>query len=188
LAPSKVKKMKRFLILLLIPLLVGCGAQSKTSVMTEKAKEIQISIPAKCTDSKVLNAVQQEIPGAVFIDTKWTPAPDTELADILNNGGIACSYGIASAEIGATVRWVLDGANNFDKWKSKWLENGYSASRFEGFWSKKGYVLIKPQSETQEFAIWTLNFKESDVWVSISRTSGENLAAGRDIINAVISQ
>ena len=180
--------MKRLILLLIVPLLAGCGAQSKTSVVTEKAKEIQISIPAKCTDSKVLNAVQQEIPGAVFIDTKWTPAPDTELADILNDGGIACSYGIASAEIGATVRWVLDGANNFDKWKNKWLENGYSQVDLKDFGLNKGYVLIKPQSETQEFAIWTLNFKESGVWVSISRTSGENLAAGKDIINAVISQ
>jgi len=180
--------MKRLILLLIVPLLVGCGAQSKTSVMTEKAKEIQISIPAKCTDSKVLSAVQQEIPSAVFIDTKWSPAPDTELADILNNGGIACSYGIASAEIGATVRWVSDSANNFDKWKSKWLENGYSQVDLKDFGLNKGYVLIKPQSETQEFAIWTLNFKESDVWVSISRTSGENLAAGKDIINAVVSQ
>ena len=106
----------------------------------------------------------------------------------MNNGGIACSYGIASAEIGATVRWVLDGANNFDKWKSKWLENGYSQVDLKDFGLNKGYVLIKPQSETQEFAIWTLNFKQSDVWVSISRTSGKNLAAGKDIINAVVSQ
>ena len=180
--------MKRLILLLIVPLLAGCGAQSKTSVMTEKAKEIRISIPAKCTDSKVLNAVQQEIPNAVFIDTKWTPAPDTELADILNNGGIACSYGLASAEIGATVRWVSDSANNFDKWRSKWLENGFSEVDMKDFGLNKGYVLIKPQSETQEFAIWTLNFKESDVWVSISRTSGENLAAGKDIINAVVSQ
>ena len=180
--------MKRLILLLIVPLLAGCGAQSKTSVMTEKAKEIRISIPAKCTDSKVLNAVQEEISGAVFIDTKWTPAPDTELADILNDGGIACSYGIASAEIGATVRWVLDGANNFDKWKNKWLENGCSQVDLKDFGLNKGYVLIKPQSETQEFAIWILNFKESGVWVSISRTAGENLAVGKDIINAVVSQ
>ena len=66
--------MKRLILLLIVPLLVGCGAQSKTSVMPKKAKEIQISIPAKCTDSKVLSAVQEEIPGAVFIDTKWAPA------------------------------------------------------------------------------------------------------------------
>ena len=97
-------------------------------------------------------------------------------------------YGIESAEIGATVRWVSDSANNFDKWRVKWLENGYSEVNLKEFGINKGYVLIKPQSETQEFAIWTLNFKESGVWVSISRTSGANLAAGKDIINAVVSQ
>ena len=180
--------MKKLFLFLLLPLLVGCGSSKVSEPTPIKSAIKNINIPAACQDSKVLVALKNEIPEAVFIDTKWTPAPNTELADFLNNGGIACSFGVASAEIGVTVRWVLDKSNNFEKWRKNWIESGYVESNLSEYSLPKGYLLIKPQSETQEFSIWSLNFKSGGVWVSINRTFGENLDAGKDIINAVLSQ
>ena len=177
--------MKRFLILLIVPTLVGCGT---TKSPTPAQKIAPITIPTTCQESKVLEAVQLEIPDATFIDTKWTPAPDTELADVLNNGGIACTYGVASAEIGATVRWVLDTKNNYEKWSASWQSQGYSKVDLVKFGLTDGYFLMKPQSATQEFAIWNLNFKAGGVWISINKNAGDSLEAGSKIIEAVIAQ
>ena len=182
--------MKRFLYLLCIPLLVACG--TKVDVAGKPSgtpvAEPKINIPSNCEDSKVLIAVQNEIPGSKFIDTKWTPSPDTELFDVLSNGGIACSFGIANAEIGATVRWLDDKKKNFEKWIPSWTQQGYEKVNLSNYGLKDGYFLQKSQSATQEFNIWILNFKASGVWVSISRSTGASLAAGSKLVDAVISQ
>lgn len=186
---TKVEKMKKLPLLLILPLLVACGGSEKPKpVATLTSKTVVIKIPANCSESKVLTAVQKVIAGATFIDTKWTPAPNTELADVLDNGGLACSFGVASAEIGATVRWVNDSKMNYEKWSSSWVTSGYKEIDLANYGLTKGYILIKPQSDTQEFAIWNLNFKANGVWVSISKTSGDTLEAGKDLIEAVLAQ
>lgn len=184
--------MKKYFLLLSIPFLVACGPTSKQNAMPTESPGSNpskaIVIPTSCPDSKVLPAVKKTISKATFIDTKWTPAPNTELSDILTNGGIACSFGVANAEIGATVRWVNDSKNNFEKWSKDWLTSGYEEIDLANYGLTKGYILIKPQSDTQEFAIWNLNFKLNGVWVSISKTSGDSLEAGKDLIEAVLAQ
>lgn len=178
--------MKKLIIFIALPLLVACGSNQSKEPAPSKSPSVSISIPNSCATSKVLEAIQDEIPGSAFIDTKWTPAPDTELFDFLNNGGIACSYGLASAEIGATVRWVDDKKSNFEKWLPTWIENGYQKVDLSEFGLREGYFLQKSQSETQEFNIWSLNFKANGVWVSISRTAGDSIGAGRNLIEAVL--
>ena len=187
---TKVKEVKKYLIILLLPLLVACGSADKAPVSSSPSpkSKLKINIPSKCSESKVLQAVQQEIPGSKFIDTKWTPAADTELFDVLNNGGIACSFGIATAEIGSTVRWVEDSKMDYEKWIPKWEAQGYVKVNLAEFGVNDGYFLQKSQSDTQEFNIWILNFKSGGVWVSISRSAGASLAAGKNLIDAVISQ
>lgn len=175
---------KALATLLLIPVLVGCGSNNVAAPKPQKT----INIPSSCAQSKVLNAVQSEVAGAKFIDTKWRPAAGTELFDILNSGGISCSYGVQSAEIGATVRWVNDSKMNYEKWSSSWTGQGYVKVDLSEYGLKDGYFLVKPQSETQEFHIWNLNLKYGDIWVSISRTSGNDLEAGKNLIQAVLAQ
>jgi hypothetical protein len=183
--PAKVKEMKKFVILLLTPLLVACGSSPRQEPIKVPTS---INIPATCPESKVLAAVASEITGAQYIDTKWTPAPNTELADFLSNGGIACSFGISNAEIGATVRWVKDDKNNFEKWIPSWVKDGYEKVNLSEFGITEGYFLQKAQSDTQEFNIWILNFKTGGVWVSIGRTSGSSINDGKKLIDAVITQ
>ena len=177
--------MKKFIVFLLLPLLVACGANKKVD---EVAPSKSILIPNSCRESKALSAVQSEIPGGDFIDTKWTPAPNTELADVLNNGGIACSFGISSAEIGATIKWVKDDKKNFEKWVPSWLTDGYQKVDLTSHGLSNGYFLQKAQSATQEFNVWILNFKAGGVWVSIGRTSGTSISDGAKLIEAVISK
>lgn len=177
-------KIKALVALLIIPLLVGCG----TSKVSAPKPEIKINIPSNCQTAKALSAVENEIAGAQVIDTKWQPAPDTELFDILNNNGIACSFGVQSAEIGATLRWVADTKNNYEKWSPEWLKQGYERVDLSKYGVPSGYFLVKPQSVNQEFHIWNLNFKSGGVWVSISRTSGDNLEAGKKLIESVLAQ
>ena len=52
---------------------------------------ISYSVPKDCLSTDVLAALQKDVRQAQFIDTPWQPAPGTELADFLDNGGIACS-------------------------------------------------------------------------------------------------
>jgi hypothetical protein len=177
--------MKKLSIFLIAPVLVACSPTQNT---TSPKTPVSINIPISCPDSKVLAAVRTEINGAEFIDTKWTPAPDTELADVLNNGGIACSFGLSSAEIGATVRWAKDDKNNFEKWIPTWVKEGYEKVNLSQYGLTNGYFLQKSQSATQEFNVWILNFKAGGVWVSIGRTSGTSINDGKKLIEAVISQ
>ena len=67
-----------------------------------------LAVPASCIETKMLTALKKTVPRAKFIDTAWTPAKGSELADVLNNSGIACSFGIQSAGVGLTVMWVKD--------------------------------------------------------------------------------
>lgn len=177
--------MKKLALLLTIPLLVACGSIPKAEPTKPPTSA---NIPTSCLESKVLKAVANEVSGAQFIDTKWTPAPNTELADVLSNSGIACSFGLSSAEIGATVRWVRDDKNNFEKWIPTWVKEGYEKVNLSQYGLTDGYFLQKTQSATQEFNVWILNFKTGGVWVSISRTSGTSINDGKKLIAAVISQ
>lgn len=54
-------------------------------------------------ESSIMNRCEG---GFVLIDTMWNPMPDTELAAALTAGGVACSYGIQEAEVGATLLWT----------------------------------------------------------------------------------
>ncbi|HUW87983.1 MAG TPA: hypothetical protein VMW30_06380 [Candidatus Paceibacterota bacterium] len=62
----------------------------------------------------MLIALKKTVPTAKFINTEWTPGIGTELAEVLNNSGIACSFGIQSASVGVTAAWVSDVKNLFD--------------------------------------------------------------------------
>ena len=176
--------MKKLSLLLLIPILTSCASESNNATQSE----IKINLPQSCLTSKVFEAVKSEVPNAQFIDSKWEPAPNTELADVLNNGGLACSYGDQAAAIGATIKWVRDGKGNFEKWVSSWQSEGYQKVNLSKYGLPPGYFLQKAQSDTQEISIWNLNFKSGGVWVSIGRTSGTLLRDGENLINAVLTQ
>lgn len=171
-----------FLFLPFLLVLVGCGA--KTS--PKSAISITYSAPTGCAKTSILAALPKDIPNPVLINTPWQPAPGTELADVLNNGGIACSFGNQSAEIGATIFWVNDNGL-FDKRVAGWTTSGYEKVDIPNLDESAAYLLFKPVSATQEFHIWSLNFLFHGVWIEVSGTFINDLATAAPVITAAVA-
>ncbi len=142
--------------------------------------------PTDCAKTSVLAALPKDIPNPVLINTPWQPAPGTELADVLNNGGIACSFGNQSAEIGATIFWVNDNGL-FDKRVAGWTTSGYEKVDIPNLDESAAYLLFKPVSATQEFHIWSLNFLFHGVWIEVSGTFINDLATAAPVITAAVA-
>ena len=167
-------------------LLSGCGSSS-SSTTTLSPNSATLTIPSDCEKTGVSKALATIIPGATFIPTKWQPAAGTELGDFLNNGGLACSYGLQSSEIGTSVKWVSDQDGLFERRVRGWLSEGYAKVAIPEFKNSDAYFLLKKQSATQEFHIWVLNIKYQGAWIQLSCTAfAQDLAAGLPLIRAAI--
>jgi hypothetical protein len=132
-------------------------------------------VPKDCESTKVLAALQKDVRQAQFIDTPWDPAPGTELADFLNNGGIACSYGMQSAEVGITVDWVANGAAMFSNRTPGWLAEGYQKIDIPNLMESEAYFFQKDQSPTNEFSQYQVKFLINGFWINLSSSFGKTI-------------
>lgn len=158
---------------------------AKAEVVTP-VKPISYSVPKDCLSTKVLAALQKDVRQAQFIDTPWQPAPETELADFLNNGGIACSYGMQSAEVGVTVDWVADGNTMFNARTAGWLAEGYQKIDIPNLMESEAYFLQKDQSPTNEFSQYQVKFLINGFWINLSSTFGKTIEDGSGWIKAAV--
>ena len=180
--------MKKFLGIPLVAvlLLAGCGGAAK--VDTTPKELVALTIPTDCEKTKVLEAMNAIVPDSLYIPTQWQPAAGTELADFLNNGGLACSYGIQSAEIGTTVKWVSDSTELFEKRTSEWVSQGFTKVDIAGIDESAAYFQLKKQSATQEFHIWIVNMKYHGAWIQVSCTAfAQDLEAGVPLLKAAVA-
>jgi len=159
---------------------------AKTEVVTP-VKSISYSVPKDCLSTDVLAALQKDVRQAQFIDTPWQPAPGTELADFLNNGGIACSYGMQSAEVGITVDWVADGTKLFNGRTAGWLGEGYQKIDIPNLMETDAYFMQKDQSPTNEFHQYHVKFLINGFWINVSSTFGKTIEDGSGWIAAAVS-
>jgi undecaprenyl-diphosphatase len=158
---------------------------AKAEVVTP-VKPISYSVPKDCQSTKVLAALQKDVRQAQFIDTPWQPAPGTELADFLNNGGVACSYGMQSAEVGVTVDWVADGTTMFNARTAGWLAEGYQKIDIPNLMESEAYFLQKDQSPTNEFSQYQVKFLINGFWINLSSTFGKTIEDGSGWIQAAV--
>jgi undecaprenyl-diphosphatase len=149
-------------------------------------KPITYSVPKDCESTKVLEALQKDVRQAQFIDTPWEPAPGTELADFLNNGGIACSYGMQSAEVGITVDWVANGSTLFGNRISGWISEGYQKIDIPNLMETEAYFLQKDQSPTNEFHQYHVKFLINGFWINLSSSFGKTMEDGSGWIQAAV--
>ena len=144
------------------------------------------AVPQSCTHTTILAAIKPVIKNAVFVDTKWQPAAGTELADFLNNKGIACSFGDAPAGIGVTVKWVSNAADLFTKREAEWTGAGHSKVDLAHVDESAAYFLFKPVGGKQEFQVWELNFLINGTWIAINASYLQDLASATPLINAAL--
>jgi hypothetical protein len=166
--------------------LSGCGTAGKP-VPTKSSVVMPLAIPTDCKETSVLPEMQKIAGGSQFIPTQWQPAPGTELADVLENGGLACSYGLQSAEIGTTVKWVSNAKGLFEKRIAGWVNEGFTKVDIPGLNDSEAYFQLKKQSPTQEFHIWILNVKYRGAWIQVSCTAfAQDLESGLPILKAAV--
>ena len=148
---------------------------------------ISYSVPKDCLSTKVLAALQKDVRQAQYIETPWQPSPGTELADFLNNGGIACSYGMQSAEVGITVDWVANATKLFNNRTSGWLAEGYQKIDIPNLMETEAYFLQKDQSPTNEFHQYQVKFLINGFWINLSSTFGKTIEDGSGWIDAAVN-
>lgn len=147
---------------------------------------VEKSIPSSCETTQVLPLLQQKVTNAKYIVMPWQPAPGTELADVLDNKGIACTYGDQPAEIGVTVMWVKDTGTLYSNRVSGWTAQGFVNMDLSGIDEESAYYLYKPQSQTQEFHVWIVNLKINGIWIQLSSTMANSIEDGLPYLKAAI--
>jgi undecaprenyl-diphosphatase len=167
-------------------LATGVIKDSAKAEVVAPVKSISYSVPKDCLSTDVLAALQKDVRQAQFIDTPWQPAPGTELADFLNNGGIACSYGMQSAEVGITVDWVADGTKLFNSRTAGWLGEGYQKIDIPNLMETDAYFMQKDQSPTNEFHQYHVKFLINGFWINVSSTFGKTIEDGSGWIKAAV--
>jgi undecaprenyl-diphosphatase len=172
--------------LVLILLATGVISDSVKAEVVDPVKPISYSVPKDCLSTEVLAALQKDVRQAQFIDTPWEPAPGTELADFLNNGGIACTYGIQSAEVGITVDWVANGTAMFDNRVSGWLAEGYEKIDIPNLMESEAYFFQKDQSPTNEFSQYQVKFLINGFWINLSSSFGKTIEDSSEWLKAAV--
>ena len=159
----------RFPALALVLTLAACGGDAT-------------SVPPSCPQGEFLAAMNSYVDGSVFINTSWEPAQNTDLAAALDAGGVACSYGIQEAEVGATVLWST--AEAFVSRRAQWQADGQVQVEVNG--ADEAWAL--QETNDNETHLWALNLLVEDVWIHIGATFLPDLKSAGPLIDAALNE
>jgi len=174
----KVKKCALLLILSL--LLASCSSQQEVA-----APELP-SVPSNCTDTKVLESILPRIAEAKYIETEWEPAEGTDLYAAYNAGGIACTYGLQEAEVGATILWAPDNKSLFSELTPSWVGFGQKEIDLPGIEEDAAYYLSEGIKGQGEYHIWSINLLINGSWIQVGATFFNSLEDAIPVIKAAI--
>ena len=174
--------MKIFLSLIAsLSLITACGSTGAEN-QSEIAKG---KVPASCEIPEVVAEFAAQVPESKFVPTDWQPLPDTDLAAVLDNNGIACAYGIQVAEVGGTVLWTANATNIWEQRKASWTEFGETPIDLPGIDETAAYVL-KDGTESGEIHVWKINLLINDVWIQVGASFFQDVEEALPIIKAAI--
>lgn len=174
---------KSFAILLSLFLLTSCSAKTDTQVV-ETGNIYQV--PANCELADVNSAFAKIIPPSVYIPTEWTPAEGTDLAAVLNNGGIACTYGDQEAEVGGTVMWVKNVDGLWDSQVKKWQAEGLESTDVPGISESAAYKLPDGATSVDGMPAWRVNLLIGNLWIQLGAAFIQSYEEATPIIEAAI--
>jgi hypothetical protein len=167
------------LALIVISLLILSSCSSDESVNLESP-----SVPLDCAETKILSAFPEKIPNPKSILTDWEPAEGTDLYAAYNSGGIACSYGIQEAEIGATILWTPDYGTNYQLRIPAWVEAGQKEVDLPDFDEESAYVLTQGIEGEGEYHVWAINFLKDGFWIQVGATFFGSIEEAMPIVRA----
>ena len=174
----KVKKSALFLIFSL--LLASCSSQEEVA-----APELP-SVPSSCADTKFLASILPRIADAKYIETEWEPAKGTDLYAAYNAGGIACTYGLQEAEVGATILWAPDNKTLFSELTPNWIGFGQKEIDLPGIDEEAAYYLSEGIEGQGEYHIWSVNLLINGAWIQVGATFFNSLEDAIPVIKAAI--
>ena len=163
-------------------LLVGCGSSGEP----QKKVAPEFAIPLYCDQTKIVSSFPPKVEGASTILTDWEPFPGTDLEAIYQAGGIACSYGIQSAEIGATILWAPNRSGVFAQRSAEWLASGLVAIDLPNFAEESAYVLTEGTPGQGEYHVWKINLLIHDIWIQVGATFMSSIEEAMPIIKAAV--
>ena len=148
-----------------IPVVIASLFLTSCSSSNEASNKTTYYVPGYCNETKVLKALPSSIPNAEVINTDWQPAEGTDLFAALNAGGLACSFGNQSAEIGATVLWAPDDDDALFAERSKnWAKEGQTTVDIPGLDETSAYQRLDNGS------VRTVNVLIQGFWIQVSAT------------------
>lgn len=151
------------LILSLTLILTSCSSNSESNLNQTLTREI----PAGCESTKMLEAFLPDVANPKYIPTKWQPAAGTDLAIVLSNGGIACTYGVAEIGVGATVYWTKNKNMSFEERVNVWKSKGFTKFDIPNLDEDDSYISLN-SSEVAEIDSAAINFLVDGIWIQIN--------------------
>jgi hypothetical protein len=162
-------------------LLTACGFTDAGS----QSENVKAKVPASCEIPEVIDEFVAQVPESKYVPTDWQAFPDTDLAAVLDNNGIACAYGIQVAEVGGTVLWTANAENIWEQRKESWIEFGETPIDLPGIDETAAYVL-KEGTESGEMHVWKVNLLINDVWIQVGASFFQDVEEALPIIKAAI--
>ena len=175
--------MKISAILLSAAMVTGC-ASSAPAPSTPAA--VQKASPTTCELSEVISAFNDQVEGSVYVPTEWQPSEGTDLFDIYENGGIACTYGIQVAEVGGTVMWAQVNQEFWNKKKAQWLAQGQIDIDIPRINEADAVVLKEGSTSADEMHVWAINLYIDGLWIQVGASFLQTIEEAVPIIEASI--
>ena len=175
-----MKVKKSALLLTFSLLLASCSSQQEVA-----APELP-SVPSNCADTEVLESILPRIAEAKYIETEWEPAEGTDLYAAYNAGGIACTYGLQEAEVGATILWAPDNKFLFSELTPNWVGFGQKEIDLPGIEEDAAYYLSEGIEGQGEYHIWSVNLLINGSWIQVGATFFNSLEDAIPVIKAAI--
>lgn len=163
------------------------GCSSTQSASTENSPGANYVAPTTCELPAIVKAFDDQVEGSVYVPTQWEPSEGTDLYDAINNGGIACTYGIQVAEVGGTVLFAALTQDQWDNKKTVWKGFGQIPIDLPGLAESDALILKEGTEADAEMHVWAVNLYIQGVWISVNASFLQNIEEVMPIINAAVS-